>query len=137
MIRLDESAAPGSEVGAVEVRRWEPFGLGDRLPFFGMWYTVPPGESSPRDCHPEVELSVVVDGTAHVDTGAEVTEVPRGSAFLLDSHEAHVIHNRSDRPLTIFSAYWWPDAAGAASAINEARAAADSATDTQTKEAAT
>jgi quercetin dioxygenase-like cupin family protein len=126
VIRLDQSAVPGTQSGQVDVRRWEPFGLGDRLPFFGMWYSVPPGDATLRDCHPEVELSVVVDGTAYVEVAGEITEVPRGSAFLLDSKEAHIVHNRSgDETLTVFSAYWWTDAADAASAINEARAAAD------------
>ena len=37
-----------------------------------------------------------------------------GSAFLLDSEEAHVVHNRStEAPLVVFSAYWMPAAAGA------------------------
>jgi mannose-6-phosphate isomerase-like protein (cupin superfamily) len=125
MISLDISAVPGQDVGVVDVRRWEPFGLGDRLPFFAMWYTVPPGESSPRDCHPEVELSIVVQGTAFVDISGEITEVPTGGGFLLGSEEAHVVHNRSaDTPLIVFSAYWWPDAADAAVAVNEARAGA-------------
>jgi mannose-6-phosphate isomerase-like protein (cupin superfamily) len=74
-----------------------------------MWYTVPPGASSVRDCHPEPELSIVVAGTGFVEVASGSTEVAVGSAFLLDSEEAHVIHNRTeDTPLTIFSAYWMP-----------------------------
>jgi mannose-6-phosphate isomerase-like protein (cupin superfamily) len=74
-----------------------------------MWYTVPPASSSPRDCHPELELSVVISGNAAVEASGEITEVPAGSCFLLDSEEAHVIHNRSpETPLFIFTTYWMP-----------------------------
>jgi quercetin dioxygenase-like cupin family protein len=74
-----------------------------------MWYTVPAGGSSPQDCHPEVELSVVISGTAFVAASGEVTEVGAGDAFLLDSEEAHIIHNRStDTPLLVFTTYWMP-----------------------------
>jgi mannose-6-phosphate isomerase-like protein (cupin superfamily) len=96
-------------VGDVDVARWEQFGLGDVMPFNAMWYTVPPGVSSPRDCHPELELSVVISGTAAVETGGTITEVAKGSCFLLDSEEAHVIHNRStDEPVMVFTTYWMP-----------------------------
>jgi len=107
-------SAESYTVGVVNVTRWEQFGLGDTLPFQAMWYSVPPESSSPTDCHPEVELSVVVDGTASVEAGGRVTDVPPGDCFLLDSGEAHVIHNRSaDAPLRIFTTFWMPrDAAG-------------------------
>jgi len=102
-------SADSYSVGVVDVARWEQYELGDRLPFQAMWYTVPPDSSSPRDCHPEVELSVVISGTASVETGEAVTEVAAGSCFLLDSSEAHVIHNRSaDVPLQVFTTYWMP-----------------------------
>jgi mannose-6-phosphate isomerase-like protein (cupin superfamily) len=91
------------------VARWEQYGLQDTMPFGAMWYTVPAGQSSLLDCHPERELSIVIEGTAFVECNATVTEVPRGSAILFDSEEPHVIHNRDqDAPLTIFSAYWLP-----------------------------
>jgi quercetin dioxygenase-like cupin family protein len=93
-------------VGVVDVARWEQYDLGDALPFQAMWYSVPAGQSSPRDQHPEVELSLVVSGTAYVEAGGEVTEVGTGSAFLLDSGEAHVVHNLAAAPLMVFSAYW-------------------------------
>src|SRR5918994_2131629 len=74
-----------------------------------MWYSVPPGSSSPTDCHPELELSVVVDGTASVEVGGQVTDVGQGDCFLLDSSEPHVIHNRSaDAPLRVFTTFWMP-----------------------------
>jgi mannose-6-phosphate isomerase-like protein (cupin superfamily) len=105
-------SAESYAVGVVDVTRWEQFGLGDTLPFQAMWYSVPPGSSSPTDCHPEVELSVVVSGTASVETGGQVTDVPPGDCFLLDSGEAHVIHNRSaGTPLRIFTTFWLPRAA--------------------------
>ena len=95
-------------VGEVDVARWEQYGLGDVMPFNAMWYTVPPGVSSPRDCHPELELSVVISGTASVEASGTTTEVAKGSCFLLDSDEAHVIHNNSDEPVMVFTTYWMP-----------------------------
>lgn len=112
-------------VGDVEVARWEQYELGDRLPFQAMWYTVPPESSSPRDRHPEVELSVVISGTASVEADGPLTEVSAGSCFLLDSEEAHVIHNRSaDVPLRVFTTYWMPgtEPTGAAETAETAEA---------------
>jgi quercetin dioxygenase-like cupin family protein len=109
-------------VGAVDVARWEQYSLDGTLPFQAMWYTVPPGASSPRDCHPEVELSIVISGTASVETGGQVTDVGAGSAFLLDSEEAHVIHNRSaGTPLLVFSRFWMPAGAAAAGQAGQER----------------
>lgn len=89
--------------------RWEQYSLEDTLPFQAMWYTVPPDASSPQDCHPEVELSVVISGRAWVEASGNTTEVAPGSAFLLESEEAHVIHNRSGSdPLLVFTTYWMP-----------------------------
>lgn len=115
MRHFASDSADSYAVGTVDVARWEQFGLDGTLPFQAMWYTVPPDSRSPQDQHPEVELSVVVGGTAHVETGGALTEVARGSCFLLESGEAHVIHNRSaDVPLQVFTTYWMPlDAAGA------------------------
>lgn len=102
-------SAETSVVGTVDVARWEQYGLEGVLPFQAMWYTVRPASSSPRDCHPEVELSVVISGTAFVEAGGQITEVNAGSAFLLDSEEAHIIHNRSaETPLSVFTTYWMP-----------------------------
>jgi mannose-6-phosphate isomerase-like protein (cupin superfamily) len=102
-------SAESYAVGTVDVARWEQYALGETLPFQAMWYVVPPASSSPRDCHPEVELSVVISGTAAVEASGDITEVTQGSAFLLDSEEAHVIHNRSpDVPLRVFTTYWMP-----------------------------
>jgi mannose-6-phosphate isomerase-like protein (cupin superfamily) len=101
--------ALSSAVGLVDVARWEQYDLGAALPFQAMWYTVPPDSSPPADCHPEIELSLVLSGVASVEASGRVTDVPAGSSFLLGSAEAHVIHNRSaDQPLVVFSAYWMP-----------------------------
>jgi quercetin dioxygenase-like cupin family protein len=120
MRHFASDSAESSSVGVVDVVRWEQYSLEDTLPFQAMWYTVPPDSSSPQDCHPEVELSVVINGRAWVEASGQVTEVAPGSAFLLDSEEAHVIHNRSSRdPLLVFTTYWMPRepvAAAAASA---------------------
>ena len=96
----------------LRVVRWEQYELDRELPFQAMWYSVPPGSESPLDQHPELELSIVVAGTAHVLVGAAVHEIRQGNAFLLGSTEAHVVQNRSaDQELTVFSAYWMPLAA--------------------------
>jgi mannose-6-phosphate isomerase-like protein (cupin superfamily) len=109
MRHLASGSADSYAVGSVDVARWEQFGLDGTLPFQAMWYSVPPDSCSPRDRHPEIELSVVVAGTAHVEIGGELTAVAQGDCFLLDSQEAHVIHNRSaDAPLRVFTTYWMP-----------------------------
>ena len=122
-------SAESYAVGVVDVVRWEQFGLGSTLPFQAMWYSVPPESSSPTDCHPEVELSVVLAGTASVEAGGCVTDVPQGDCFLLDSAEPHVIHNRSaDLPLRIFTTFWMPrDGAAGADAAAEPTAVAGEA----------
>lgn len=120
MRHFASDSAESYAVGVVDVAHWEQFGLGDTLPFQAMWYSVPPGSSGPTDQHPEVELSVVVSGTASVESGGRVTDIAQGSCFLLDGDEAHVIHNRSaDTPLRVFTTFWMPR--GAAAADGEAR----------------
>ena len=111
MRTFDTSETDFKQVGPITVARWEeeypiPDGV---MPFGAMWYRVPPGSASVLDCHPELELSMVVTGTAYVEIGGQITEVTTGNAFLMDSEEAHVIHNRSsEETVTIFSAYWMP-----------------------------
>ncbi|GAB3926717.1 hypothetical protein GCM10029976_021840 [Kribbella albertanoniae] len=93
----------------LRVVRWEQYDLDRDVPFQAMWYSVPPGSESPLDQHPELELSLVVAGTAHVLTGGSEYEIQQGNAFLLSSTEQHVVQNRSDSvELTVFSAYWMP-----------------------------
>jgi quercetin dioxygenase-like cupin family protein len=119
MRHFASDSAESSPVGVVDVARWEQYSLEDTLPFQAMWYTVPPDSSSPQDCHPEVELSVVISGRAWVEASGEVTEVAPGSAFLLDSEEAHVIHNRSSYdPLLVFTTYWMPREPVAAATVS-------------------
>jgi quercetin dioxygenase-like cupin family protein len=109
MHTFDNTTADTHRLKDIEVARWEQFALGDAMPFQAMWYTVPPGSSSPPDCHPEVELSLVVSGVAAAEVGGRTTQVEQGGAFLLESDETHIVHNlSSDRPLLIFSAYWMP-----------------------------
>ncbi len=112
MRTFDSYSADSATVGPLDIARWEQYGLQATMPFGAMWYTVPAGQSSLRDCHPELELSIVIEGTALVESNSRTVEVPRGAAILFDSEEAHVVHNRDqDAPLTIFSAYWMPLAA--------------------------
>jgi quercetin dioxygenase-like cupin family protein len=111
MHAFDRLTADTVSAGVVDVVRWEQFRPADGMPFQAMWYSVPPGQSSPRDRHPEAELSVVLAGTAFVETPDGVTAVQAGSAFLLDSDEPHTVHNPADVPLVVFSAYWPADEA--------------------------
>ncbi|HEV7804824.1 MAG TPA: cupin domain-containing protein [Solirubrobacteraceae bacterium] len=107
MRKFDNTTADSYTVASVEVTRWEQFGLGELMPFNAMWYVVPPGDSSPVDCHPERELSLVVSGRAVVHAAGRRTEVRQGGAFLLDVDEDHMVVNPSaDEPLVVFSAYW-------------------------------
>lgn len=109
MRKLVSDSAESFTNEGVEVVRWEQFELGDTLPFQAMWYTVPPASSSPQDYHPEVELSIVVSGTASVEASGQITDVGPGGCFLLSSKEAHIIHNRSaDQPVTIWTTFWMP-----------------------------
>jgi quercetin dioxygenase-like cupin family protein len=109
MRTFDLIAGESLLVKDLRVVRWEQYELGGQMPFQAMWYSVPPGSESPIDQHPELELSIVVAGTAHVLVGGEVHEITHGNAFLLSSTEAHVVQNRSDDELlTVFSAYWMP-----------------------------
>ena len=108
MQRFDYSLAQNDAVGIVDVARWEQFPAASEFPFQAMWYCVPPGESSPLDKHPEIELSLVMRGEATVESAGTRTVVKQGSAFLMNSTEPHVVHNTSAEPLLIFSAYWMP-----------------------------
>jgi quercetin dioxygenase-like cupin family protein len=109
MRAIDNTTADTYTVGDVEVARFEQFGMSELMPFGAMWYVVPPGSSSPVDNHPELELSLVVSGTALVRAGGDAVEVRQGSAFLLEPGEDHMVRNLSaDEPLTVFSAYWMP-----------------------------
>jgi quercetin dioxygenase-like cupin family protein len=93
----------------VDVTRWEQFGLDDELPFKAMWYSVPPNSSSPPDRHPEIELSLVINGTASVEVGGDIVRVSSGDAFVVMTDEEHTVHNDSqDGALLIYSAYWMP-----------------------------
>jgi mannose-6-phosphate isomerase-like protein (cupin superfamily) len=116
MRQFASATAESYTIGSVAVARWEQYSLQDTLPFEAMWYSIPPGESSPMDCHPEVELSIVINGTASVEAGGKITDAAAGSGFLLDSEESHVIHNRSDQELLIFTTYWMPLAGSRADA---------------------
>lgn len=111
MRTFDKAAAESQLVGPLDITRWEQFGIGEAMPFQAMWYTVPPLTASVLDRHPELELSIVLTGTAEVESDADgsLTTVEAGSAFLFDTEEGHIIHNRSaDQPLTIFATYWMP-----------------------------
>lgn len=108
MRTFDRTAAETYAVADVEVARWEQYGLGERMPFGAMWYSVPPGSSSPTDRHPERELSIVVSGSGTVEAGGECAEVAQGDAFLIEADEDHRVQNGSGEPLLVFTTYWIP-----------------------------
>lgn len=98
-------------VEKVDVARWEQYSIAGGFPFKAMWYCIPPNANGPLDCHPEIELSMVLQGTATVETGGNRRIVRQGDGFLLGSSEAHTVYNLSaDEPLLVFSAYWMPPA---------------------------
>lgn len=112
---FDYSTSHKDVVDKVDVVRWEQFPAVDGFPFKVMWYCVPPSSNSPLDCHSEVELSIVLRGTATVQTDGSRKTVEQGNGFLLDSSQAHTVFNTSpDEPLLILSAYWMPLADGGA-----------------------
>lgn len=104
----NESARLEPEFG-IRVGRWERYPGLTALPFGAMWCVVDPGASSQPDRHPEVEMAVVVGGTARYAGDGGTVEAEAGSVVLLDPGEGHVIHNVSaQEPLTILSLYWLP-----------------------------
>lgn len=106
------NAAMNDEYG-IKIGRWNQYPDLRGLPFDAMWCVVAPGTTSAPDRHPETEFAVVVDGTAAYESGGHRVEAPAGTVVVLDSDEPHVIHNDTERPLTILSLYWLPgDGAG-------------------------
>ncbi|WP_378261589.1 cupin domain-containing protein [Actinomadura gamaensis] len=112
MQKLQYSSAELTEEYGIRIGRWSQYAADRELPFDAMWCVIPPGGSSERDQHPEVELSVVASGHADYESpeSGERTEAAQGAAVLLPSREPHVIHNRSDsEPLVLLSIYWMPE----------------------------
>jgi mannose-6-phosphate isomerase-like protein (cupin superfamily) len=105
-----DSAALAAASG-IQIGRWEQYqGATAGLPFDAMWCVVPAGASSTRDCHPEGELQVFLNGSAVIESDGTSVPVPQGSAVLLSSEEPHVIHNPSeDSDLVVLSIYWLPE----------------------------
>lgn len=116
MEKLNAETARLTAEYQIQIGRWTQYAINDQLPFNAMWCVIPPGGSSQRDRHDEVELAVVVDGAADFETpddtaqAAGRTEASQGTAMLLNSNEAHVVHNRSaTEPLVLLSVYWLPE----------------------------
>jgi mannose-6-phosphate isomerase-like protein (cupin superfamily) len=103
------STSHKDSVEKVDVARWEQYSATHGMPFKAMWYSVPPNAVSPFDRHPEIELSMVLRGTAVVETADGKRTVEQGDGFLLGSGEGHTVHNTGDEPLLVFSAYWMPE----------------------------
>ncbi|MGH3645961.1 MAG: cupin domain-containing protein [Micromonosporaceae bacterium] len=96
----------------IQIGRWEQYqGATADLPFDAMWCVIPAGSASARDCHPEGELQVFLNGSAVIESDGASVPVPRGGAVLLAGEEPHVIHNRSpETDLVVLSIYWLPQA---------------------------
>jgi quercetin dioxygenase-like cupin family protein len=107
---FDNTTAESYLVADIPVVRWEQYGLGNAMPFNAMWYTVPPGSTSPADSHPEPELSIVLNGRVTVSVDDSVADIEAGNAFLIEGGETHVVRNTGDEPVLVFSAYWMPAA---------------------------
>ncbi|TPQ18613.1 cupin domain-containing protein [Streptomyces sporangiiformans] len=128
MEKLNAETARLTDEYSIRIGRWSQYAITEQLPFDAMWCVIPPGGSSQRDCHDEVELAVVVGGNADFEHAedtpgaAERTEAAQGTAMLLGSNEPHIVHNRSTtEPLVVLSVYWPQQApAPAASAGTEA-----------------
>jgi hypothetical protein len=105
-----DSAVLAEEYG-IRIGRWTQYPASQQLPFDAMWCVFEPGSRSNEDCHPEVELAVVVSGAARFESpeGAPPVDAPTGSAVLLGSTERHVVVNASRTdPLVLLSVYWLP-----------------------------
>ncbi|HEY9475557.1 MAG TPA: cupin domain-containing protein [Mycobacteriales bacterium] len=105
------SATLAPEFGVLS-GRWAQYAeSGDlpELPFDAMWVVVPPGGRTNEDCHPELELSVVVEGSATFESPNGRTDASAGTTVLMDSAERHVIYNKStESRVVILSVYWMP-----------------------------
>lgn len=118
MEKLDSATAGLTEENQIQVARWTQYAINKDLPFDAMWCVIPPGRSSQRDCHPERELAVVVNGDADFEQAENAPEpgervtAAQGTAVMLAGDEAHIVHNRSDtEPLVLLSIYWLPQSA--------------------------
>lgn len=93
----------------IQIGRWEQYQGVTELPFDAMWCVIPAGSSSARDCHPEGELQVFLNGPGVIESDGASVPVPQGGAVLLDGEEPHVIHNPSaGSDLVVLSIYWLP-----------------------------
>jgi hypothetical protein len=119
-----DSAVLAEEYG-IRIGRWSQYPTSTTLPFDAMWCVFEPGSRSHEDCHPEVELAVVVTGSARFESpdGAPAVEAPTGTAVLLRSEERHVVVNSSPTDqLVLLSVYWLPGSEPAAARADAAMA---------------
>ncbi|WP_265567302.1 cupin domain-containing protein [Streptomyces hygroscopicus] len=110
---LDETQL--SHEYGIGIGRWERYEKTQRLPFDAMWCRIPAHSESAQDNHPEVELAIVVGGTAVFTVDGEDITVEPGTAVLLSPGERHVIKAAED-PVRILSVYWLPAASGSGEA---------------------
>jgi len=106
---LDESQL--SHEYGIGIGRWERYAKEQQLPFDAMWCRIPAHSESVQDKHPEVELAIVLGGTAVFTVDGEDVTVEPGTAVLLSPGERHVI-KAADESVRILSVYWLPDAPG-------------------------
>jgi quercetin dioxygenase-like cupin family protein len=113
MRRVSADSAQLTEEYGIRIGRWTQYPETEAFPFDAMWCVLPPGARAAEDRHPEMELAVVVNGSAVFESGETTIDAAPGAAVLLSSNERHVVRNRSDEsPLVVLSVYWLPPEAG-------------------------
>ncbi|MEV0622097.1 cupin domain-containing protein [Nonomuraea sp. NPDC050404] len=112
MRKLDGFSAALDREHGIQIGRWSQYDGLPGLPFGAMWCVIPPASASAEDRHPEVELAVVMSGSADLTVAGRRDTGGPGTAFLFEPEEPHVIVNPStDEPLMVLSIYWMPEEA--------------------------
>mmetsp|Transcript_18550 Transcript_18550/g.30543 ORF Transcript_18550/g.30543 Transcript_18550/m.30543 type:complete len:666 (+) Transcript_18550:654-2651(+) len=70
------------------------------------WGRVAPGERSAQHRHDELEMFVMLEGTADIHSDDETRSVQAGDVIEFDPFERHVIENTGANMLTFLDIYW-------------------------------
>jgi mannose-6-phosphate isomerase-like protein (cupin superfamily) len=79
---------------------------GPDVPFKASWWTVEPGEVTPRDEHDVQELWFVGRGAGRMRLGDEELELREGQAAYIPPGTGHEIRAVGDETLAVFSVWW-------------------------------